>query len=107
MPRPVRPNTVVMIGFEGGGSITIQTPLSKEKVRALMKGDKDGEIVFNQVISVTEVHETNNPNSPLMWLLDDEEVTFPRREKILFWSVQVAKEPPLIQEVQNKILTLQ
>lgn len=96
--RQPRPATVIMIAF-AQGSVTVQSASSRESIIAAMKGDDDGEITLKSITS-TEVKE--HPKSETRYVLKDEEIHCNRRD-IVFWSLSVAHDPPMVQVVGGTI----
>lgn len=81
-----------MVAF-ATGSITVQSAKTKAELRAIMKGDENGEIVLGS-ISETQV-KTDPRAQEVAYVLGDEEIVF-QKSDVKFYSISVAKDPPLI-----------
>lgn len=100
-----RPATVVMIAF-ATGSVTIQCAKNRAEVKALMnvpdtiqEGDRLGEATRVTIPSISETDVKEDPRSQVIqYSLKDEEIEF-RRKDVVFWSISVAVDPPIIQEL--------
>ncbi len=98
-----RPVTVIMVAF-ATGSTTIQANYTAAEVRAMFTvsdfdSDGDAEIITLKSIQETLVKE--DPRSEVVqYILKDEEISF-RKKDVVFWSVSVAYDPPVITEVKR------
>lgn len=93
-----RPATVIMVAF-AQGSVTVQTAKPREVILAEMKGDDTGEITLAS-ISQTEVKD--HPQGATKYVLKDEEIHFNKKD-IVFWSLSVAHDPPMIKTLEESI----
>lgn len=93
-----RPATVIMVAF-AQGSVTVQTASPREVVIADMKGDDKGEVTLKS-ISQTEVKD--HPQGATKYVLKDEEIHFNKKD-VVFWSLSVASDPPMIKTLDPHI----
>jgi len=101
-------NSVIMVAF-ATGSTTIQSNDSPAEVRAAMSVPylgKDGEPTQVTLKSITETSVKEGPekDSKVQYVLKNEEIVFARKD-VVFWSVAEALDPPLVQEVPNRIVS--
>lgn len=103
-----RPNTVIGVFFEGG-NVTINSMSSRASVEDLFRGDKDGMVKLKSVSEAfaysPEAKERARSERRALdeteadYVIVDEEVFF-HKDRPLFWSISVTKDPPKIKAVK-------